>query len=484
MEGRASILPGLPRQNPTSSYWQDPPSRLAQQQGNNDQSNPKVFPTKADVVVIGSGITGAALAHYFLETRPSSVLVMLEARTACSGATGRNGGHTKTHSYPSFRTNCKTMGEIEAAKIVRFKYACMRAMHAFAREHNIQCDSWEGDTVDIFYNEWHFAEAKRGIEKMREVLGFHDEAAQFEIWEADKVEERFKTKGACGAVSYATGSMSGYRFVTGILELVLAKGMDLWTETPALSLERTQEEGPGQWAVKTTRGTIKANQVVLATNGYTAHLCPMLQGIIVPLRGHMTAQRPGTGLPIGSLDTTFSFIYDDGYEYMITRPKGSKFAGDICIGGGSTKAQDAGLMEFGTTDDTTINPAILSYLEDSAKKYFGDHWGQDNPEGRLRQAWTGIMGYSADGFPLVGQVPDNEGLYISASFQGSGMIMSLLSAKALSLIMNGRDDAAFDKWFPKAFRMGKHRLSHKFQGRLHSTAPKDCEIKAQTVPKC
>ena len=77
----------LPVSSPTPSYWQIPPHRLA--------SYRSPFPATADVVVIGSGITGTSVAKTLFEHAPSIKLVMLEARTLCSGATGRNGGHIK-----------------------------------------------------------------------------------------------------------------------------------------------------------------------------------------------------------------------------------------------------------------------------------------------------------------------------------------------------------------------------------------------------
>lgn len=66
----------------------------------------------------------------------------------------------------------------------------------------------------------------------------------------------------------------------------------------------------------------------------------------------MTSQRPGLAMPPHGLSTTYSFIYGDRYEYMIQRPRGPISEGDILIGGGSTKLPEAGLGEFGTTDDT------------------------------------------------------------------------------------------------------------------------------------
>lgn len=390
------------------------------------------------------------------QPNPPSVL-MLEARTACSGATGRNGGHTKCASYRAFIDNIRKLGEDEAAKIARLEYNCMKSVHMFARENNIECDSWEGDTVDIIYDDRQWKEAKTAVSEIERVLGTKDPAARYTFWNQMETESRLLTKGAIGAVSYEAGSLSPYKFVIGMLSLCLKKGLNLQTETPVLRICK-REDGWSGWIVETSRGETRADKVILATNGYTAHLYPKFQGIIVPLRGHMTVQRPGSGLARTGLLGTYSFIYDNGYEYMIPRPQGSKFAGDIAIGGGLAKAAMKGLYEYGTVDDTTFDPVILDYLRNSTAKYFGSNWGNDDPEGRIRKAWTGIMGCSADGFPIIGQVPNENELYIAASFQGLGMVLCLYSAKALVQMINKIDEKELN-WFPMAFRITEGRMS-------------------------
>lgn len=84
MDQRAAIPVTLPRENPTRSYWQLEPHEIA------DMRSTSSLPVKAEVVIIGSGITGAAMAFNLLEKGTRDV-IMLEARQTCSGATGRNG---------------------------------------------------------------------------------------------------------------------------------------------------------------------------------------------------------------------------------------------------------------------------------------------------------------------------------------------------------------------------------------------------------
>jgi FAD dependent oxidoreductase len=83
--------PGLPRSNPLPSSWLIPADSLAKYQSSETLPSDIV-----DVVIIGSGFSGASVAWHLLhgdgEPRTKYLsCVMLEARDVCSGATGRNG---------------------------------------------------------------------------------------------------------------------------------------------------------------------------------------------------------------------------------------------------------------------------------------------------------------------------------------------------------------------------------------------------------
>jgi len=96
IEERASIRPSLPLPNPSISYWQDPPDPEV-----SDLRSTSDLPQSADYVIVGSGLSGAVIAQSILErlTPGSASVLMLEARQAVSGATGRNGGCI-FHVYP------------------------------------------------------------------------------------------------------------------------------------------------------------------------------------------------------------------------------------------------------------------------------------------------------------------------------------------------------------------------------------------------
>jgi hypothetical protein len=80
---RIQKSPGLPVQNPSLSFWTIPPSPIAKHLSD--------LPAHADVIIIGAGLTGTSFARTLLDyesQRPLQV-VMLDARDACTGASGR-----------------------------------------------------------------------------------------------------------------------------------------------------------------------------------------------------------------------------------------------------------------------------------------------------------------------------------------------------------------------------------------------------------
>ena len=72
------------------------------------------------------------------------------------------------------------------------------------------------------------------------------------------------------------------------------------------------------------------------------------------------------------------------------------------------------------------------------------------------------MGYSSDGFPFIGGLPDKPGQYICAGFSGHGMPQVFLSAKAVaSMIVDGTKLEDTD--LPRLYRSTKARLESKKQ---------------------
>lgn len=76
----------FPAASPTSAYWQKDVHQLGSKRTTAE------LPERQEVLIIGAGFSGVACAYYLANAaKPPSSITIVEARDACSGATGRNG---------------------------------------------------------------------------------------------------------------------------------------------------------------------------------------------------------------------------------------------------------------------------------------------------------------------------------------------------------------------------------------------------------
>ncbi|KAJ4296906.1 hypothetical protein N0V90_006954 [Kalmusia sp. IMI 367209] len=435
------------------------------------------------------------IAYNIFKANPSARVVMLEAREICSGATGRNGGHTKAASYRTYLQHKEELGKEEALKIARLEYANIIETHALAKELELECENQVCNTVDMIYDEQTFQAGKEAINELTSDATEEErqpgKMASYRIYEKDGgIKQKFwventntnpainKEENLAGAFEYLAGKVHAYRFTTGVLKHLVQKGLQLCANTPVhafLPSQSSTEDSP-LWDIFTQHTNLQARNVILATNGYTPYLLKSLQGIIVPLRGQITAQNPPpTARHPSVLPKTYSFIYGSGYEYMIPRqlPDGGQH---IIIGGGLGRLSGGGACEFGTVDDSSLNPEVSKYLHGTLLGYFGaptpPSSTEESPSYEIVHEWTGIMGATADGRPFVGQVPGQKGLWVSAGFNGHGMVLCLKAAEALVELMSERGDVGQLDWFPTSFLISEERVSKaKFIGRTDMQVP-------------
>ncbi|RYP37441.1 hypothetical protein DL767_002914 [Monosporascus sp. MG133] len=454
---------GLPVDNPTESYWLKEPSEKLLGHRTTEQ-----LPRTADVVIVGSGITGAFAAHFLKEKHPNLDIVMLEAREACWGATGRNGGHCQPAIYAS----------VAAPHIAAFELRTYSYLKALVEECSIPCDWRTTSGVHAFYSAELFDAVRGAVARLAE--GYPDLAANVAVverggtvpWllEGERREmtlDGLRVGGAAGAVvQWNAARLWPYKLVAFVLERLLAAGrFNLQPNTPATGLSSssssaapattpgagTRGHGGGStttlWTVHTPRGTVTVPRVLLATNAYTSHLLPQFADLIVPVRGQVSAlkpppppspspQSPPSPPPQPPLDIGHTFVFagepDDPYsrdDYLSQRPPPGA---ELVFGGGRKHARGRGV---GVWDDASTDEPVAWYLRGelgglmdlshrpspSAPSPSPPTTSSDPPttaaaaESKKKQdlepthEWTGIMGYSRDGHPWVGVVPPSLG---------------------------------------------------------------------------
>ncbi|CAK7239063.1 MAG: hypothetical protein STHCBS139747_000485 [Sporothrix thermara] len=303
------VISGLPSDNPSTSYWLQDLSPLLL----GHRTTPDL-PDKVDVVVVGSGITGSFAADALLEDivdDKTKTVLLLEAREACSGATGRNGGH------------CQPMVCYSATDVVDFELATFHFLERFVAENSVPCD-WRtlpGGGVHAYLDEDLFSLAEELVSALRATRP--DLASQVTVVRRDADDESnaavgtegdkpptleaLRLRGAVGAlVQRHAASVWPYKLVAWVLErLVKTHGasgtFNLQTNTPVLSIAREAADDSSAaaaadaplWIVETPRGKVRARAVLLATNGYLSHLLPAsLADLVVPVRAQIGALVP------------------------------------------------------------------------------------------------------------------------------------------------------------------------------------------------
>ncbi|KAK2592608.1 hypothetical protein QQS21_009673 [Conoideocrella luteorostrata] len=475
---RVASSPSLPVPNPTSSYWLDDPPFPELVNVHND------IPAIADIVIIGSGITAAAAARAILELTAGSIpqprLVVLEARQLCSGATGRNGGHTKTSPYEVYSMMKKHLGKERAVEIVRFQMRHLELLLEMGKRFPLG-EVREVETVDLFLDEEKWKKAATDVGELRGLM----EEFKAKIWEIEEAATMFDVnEHVKGAISYQAGALWPYRLITSIWDDLLRTypNLSIATHMPVESVAASPSQSH-HYEVKFPEGVIQTRHVLHATNGFAAKLVPSLKSSLTGAIGHMTAQKPGNDFPKYDGSRSWSVIYNPGFEYITQRPN-EKGGGDLMIGGGFFRSKDQGLDQVGIWDDGKVDTLPLMHIRGCMQSVFEPNWGLG---GGLIKAWTGILGVTGDFMPLVGRIPEkgNEergdgegrgldqlarpGQWIAAGYCGEGMVWAWLCGTAVGIMIAGKEEEDLDEavgrpgglladWFPGVLGVNDGRL--------------------------
>lgn len=427
---------GLPCVNSSASFWHSEPNAFLL-----GHRTTKDLPQQADIVIVGSGITGASIARYLTADSRASTksIVLLEAREVCWGATGRNGGH------------CQPLLFDRTPDVAAFEVKNVHAVKSYIQQHDIEEHTeWRSVTgCRSFHDTDAYELAKKDIEHLKEAQP--DLAAQVQLVEAGNETEmrkhRVKTSAAGVTLTQGAGQLWPYKYVTFIIEKLVRDGkINVQTHTPVTKITSNKDSKYKQ-TLETPRGKISARHVILATNGYTSHLLHNFTDLIVPVRCEMSALHPPAGserLPNSYGMVGFEGANTEHDDYLIQRPfydspngDGTRRGGHLMFGGGRSLAM---YNCVGETDDDVVDPGEADYLRGALLKML-DLGGETEGLKELKAShqWTGIKGYSRDNMPWVGKVPSavgsgitfEDGLWLCGGYTGHGMPNATLCGKAV-----------------------------------------------------
>lgn len=371
----------------TVSYWQDA--------GRHERR-------EADVAVVGGGIVGAYAATLLGEAGKS--VLLLEARDIASGATGRNAGMVLFGLVDYYRVAVERYGRARARELwgltVRNRQRTVELLTRLGVPHD-RCGSL--------------------------LLACDDEEARLLADSARLLQEDGF------AVEYASSDPLGRGFVAGLKQpddltidparfaraVAEASGAALLRDSEVFALEHER----GHYLVRSKRATVACGAVVLAVNAYAPNLHPYFAGKVQPTRAQMLATAPAPRI----LHTAVYANY--GYEYIRQLADGR-----VLLGGGR---RQFAATEVGYRDTTT--PAVQGALAAFLRRHFPE---VDTP---VTHRWSGTMGFTPDGIPLVGRLPDLPGVAFAVGFTGHGLGIGLMSAeRAVELLLHGTPPGVLD----------------------------------------
>ncbi|KAF5240394.1 hypothetical protein FANTH_9654 [Fusarium anthophilum] len=433
------VDPGYPSPKGTSPFWHSQPHPRA-----NHQSE---WPSEImDVVIIGAGLSGMNLVRTLLKKQPDIQIVLIDARSLCSGATGRNGGHCKTMTPAMWTERKHSFGIEEAASISAFEHAHLEAMANAIREDGIDCDLVLTQGIEAYYDQKDFDKAAAALEDMRSHAPHLAEKHTVYTDESYLRDVLKLSKRAVGAISIPAASMWPYKWITGVLGPLIDQGrVNVQTHTPVTSIiDRAKDDYA---TVKTARGDIRAKHVVHATNAWLGRLLPELRPFISPVRGNIlsysAASDGSSSLKLGSDYSIWLRYGVKDYDYLVQRTDGVAVVGRA----------NTGRKVTGDDSQTDLSP--LSHLRGFA------HEALAAPDAdaatRVSHVWSGILGFSQDGLPFAGHLPfpGRSHQWVCGGYHATGMIKAFLTSQMVAGLILGEDP---DESFPKSIFATEHRI--------------------------
>jgi len=236
---------------------------------------------RTEVAVVGAGYTGLSTALHLAERGVG--VTLLEAHEPGWGAAGRNGGQVNPGLKHEPDKVERDLGNVYGPRLVRLAGEAPGYLFDLIARLGIDCEARQSGTLRAAHHPRHAATLRDSVEQWRR------RGAALELWDAAQVAAATGTgQYAAAAFDPRGGAVNPLGLARGLAAAAIAAGARLCGESRALRLDR---EGNG-WRVVTRGGTLRADRVVLATDGYTDGLWGGLRTSIIPIFSSIVATEP------------------------------------------------------------------------------------------------------------------------------------------------------------------------------------------------
>ena len=349
------------------------------------------MPAKTDVAIVGSGFTGIVAALHL--ARAGRQVVVLEAGVAGEGASSRNAGYVGRTLKHGFGDIMRADGLERAVRVYGELRRAFDSVLATMNDEKINCDLRRQGRFIMAATPAQYDDLAQELELRRRHLG---EAFSM-LSRAEQSTEIDTERYYGGAVIADHAGLHPGKYHLGLLAAARRQGVEILDGTTVTSIGR---DGDG-FDVRTSRGMLRARQVLVATNGYSGNAFPWLARRLIPFDAYMIATEALPEAQVAELlpgDRTF-IDWNFNVDFVRRAPDDPR----RIVFGGLTGArnQDLGQMAMRLRQRLArIFPALVDV-------------GIDN-------AWTGRCAGTFDLYPHLGC---QDGIHYAAGYCFAGVPM-------------------------------------------------------------
>jgi glycine/D-amino acid oxidase-like deaminating enzyme len=364
---------------------------------------------RADVAVVGGGITGLSAALH--AARSGAAVVLLEAEDVGFGASGRNGGQVNPGLKLDPDSVERDFGTDLGGRMNALAGAAPALVFELVKRHGIDCDARQNGTLRAAVHARHAAAIHRTCAQLER------RGAPVELLEGAALARATGTERyACAMLDRRGGDLNPLSYARGLARAAVAAGARVHTHTRVCAMKRSD----GGWRLDTGRAAVTALKVVLASNGYTDPLWPGLRRTLVPLFGAIAASAPLGDAARRSILPDRPVLYESGNITVYYRIDSQH---RLLIGGRGP------MREIRTAAEI---PHLTRYAARLWPVLEGIEW---------THAWGGRLAMTRDHYPHVHEPAP--GVLICLGYNGRGVAMATAMGRALADRM-AHPSAAFD----------------------------------------
>ena len=375
------------------------------------------LPGTSDVAIIGAGFTGlsAALA---LAKRGAKVVV-LEAETIGWGASSRNGGMVLTGLKLGVNELISKYGRELTRRMYAASLETIDCVERITKEEDIDCDFARSGHLEVACKQSHFDDYARQAEVIDREFNH-----QLRIVPRNQLRSEIGSDAYYGGmVDEVSAGLNPARYVAGLAAAAMRAGALICEQTKVQKIERESQNGASGFRVTTSRGSLRARNVLVGTSGYTGAATPALRKKIIPIGSFIITTEVLPDALARELSPRNRQIYDSKnylYYFRLTPDNRMLFGGRAAF--------------FPETDQTIRRSAeILRRGMISVYPQLRDT--------KVEYVWGGTLDFCFDIMPHAGQM---DGVYFAVGYAGHGVAMATWQGQRMAeWIADGKTDNPF-----------------------------------------